>query len=61
VQEHDVPLNPLLERGYRSIGCEPQTRPVGPGEDARAGRWPGTEKNECGIHVVNGKVKRADP
>jgi phosphoadenosine phosphosulfate reductase len=61
VQEHDVPLNPLLERGYRSIGCEPQTRPVGPGEDARAGRWPGTEKNECGIHVVNGKVKRANP
>ncbi len=60
VQEHDVPLNPLLERGYRSIGCEPQTRPVGPGEDARAGRWPGTEKNECGIHVVNGKVKRAN-
>ncbi len=61
VQEHDVPLNPLLEKGYRSIGCEPQTRPVGPGEDGRAGRWPGTEKNECGIHVVNGKVKRANP
>jgi phosphoadenosine phosphosulfate reductase len=37
-KEHDVPLNPLLEQGYKSIGCEPCTRPVAEGEDARAGR-----------------------
>jgi len=58
-REHDVPMNPLLGMGYRSIGCEPQTRPVQEGEDARAGRWDGSEKTECGIHVANGKVGRA--
>ncbi len=61
VREHDVPLNPLLKMGYRSIGCEPCTRPVAPGEDARAGRWPGTGKTECGLHFVGGAVKRAEP
>lgn len=60
VREHDVPLNPLLSQGYRSIGCAPQTRPVKAGEDPRAGRWPGTDKDECGIHMVNGEVRRAD-
>lgn len=60
VEERDLPLNPLLSRGYRSIGCAPQTRPVSEGEDERAGRWPGMEKTECGIHIVNGKVRRAD-
>lgn len=59
VREHDVPMNPLLKMGYRSIGCEPQTRPVGEGEDARAGRWADLEKTECGIHIVNGKVGSA--
>jgi phosphoadenosine phosphosulfate reductase len=54
VVENDVPLNPLISRGYRSIGCEPCTRPVAPGEDARAGRWAGTGKTECGIHIVGG-------
>lgn len=57
--EHDVPMNPLLKMGYRSIGCEPQTRPVQEGEDARAGRWADSEKTECGIHIANGKVGRA--
>ena len=61
VRRHDVPLNPLLSMGYRSIGCEPCTRPVAPGEDARAGRWPGSEKTECGLHYVGGAVKRAVP
>jgi phosphoadenosine phosphosulfate reductase len=61
VREHDVPLNPLLSMGYRSIGCEPCTRPVAPGEDPRAGRWPGLEKTECGLHFVGGAVKRAVP
>lgn len=60
VREYDVPTNPLLSQGYRSIGCAPQTRPVGAGEDPRAGRWPGMEKDECGIHVANGKVRRAN-
>jgi phosphoadenosine phosphosulfate reductase len=61
VRRHDVPLNPLLSMGYRSIGCEPCTRPVAPGEDARAGRWPGMDKTECGLHFVGGAVKRANP
>jgi phosphoadenosine phosphosulfate reductase len=60
-RENGVPLNPLLSRGYRSIGCWPQTRPVDEGEDARAGRWSDSDKTECGIHVVNGKVRRAVP
>jgi phosphoadenosine phosphosulfate reductase len=61
VRQYDVPLNPLLSMGYRSIGCEPCTRPVAPGEDARAGRWPGMDKTECGLHFVGGAVKRANP
>ena len=61
VRRHDVPLNPLLGMGYRSIGCEPCTRPVAPGEDARAGRWPGMEKTECGLHFVGDAVKQASP
>ena len=59
IEEHDVPVNPLLKKGYRSIGCEPQTRPVAPDEDYRAGRWSGTEKTECGLHWVGGQVGRA--
>jgi phosphoadenosine phosphosulfate reductase len=50
ITEHQVPVNPLLELGYGSIGCAPCTRPVAPGEDARAGRWAGKNKIECGIH-----------
>jgi phosphoadenosine phosphosulfate reductase len=59
VREHDVPLNPLLDMGYRSIGCEPQNRPVALGEDARAGRWSGLDKTECGLHIAGGGVRRA--
>ena len=44
------PVHPLAERGYASIGCWPCTRPVGDGEDARAGRWAGSDKTECGLH-----------
>jgi phosphoadenosine phosphosulfate reductase len=58
VRRHDVPLNPLLGMGYPSIGCEPCTRPVAPGEDERAGRWPGLEKTECGLLIVKGTVVR---
>jgi len=48
---HDLPVHPLLGRGYRSIGCAPCTRAVRPGEDARAGRWSWLDKSECGIHA----------
>jgi phosphoadenosine phosphosulfate reductase len=51
IDEHDVPVNPLVELGYASIGCAPCTRPVAPGEDPRAGRWAGLSKTECGIHL----------
>jgi len=47
---HELPTHPLASRGYLSIGCAPTTRPVAPGEDARAGRWAGTQKTECGLH-----------
>jgi phosphoadenosine phosphosulfate reductase len=50
--EHQVPYNPLHDRGYPSIGCAPCTRPVRPGDDPRAGRWAGTNKTECGLHVA---------
>ncbi len=50
VAEHQIPVNPLVEIGFASIGCAPCTRPVAPGEDARAGRWAGRSKTECGIH-----------
>ena len=45
-----LPRHPLVTRGYPSIGCAPCTRAVRPGEDARAGRWAGLAKTECGIH-----------
>ena len=51
ITEHRVPVNPLQEIGYASIGCAPCTRPVAPGEDVRAGRWAGRGKTECGIHA----------
>ncbi|MGC0422842.1 phosphoadenylyl-sulfate reductase [Embleya sp. AB8] len=51
VAEHGVLTNPLLMDGYASIGCAPCTRRVAPGEDARAGRWAGSGKTECGIHA----------
>jgi phosphoadenosine phosphosulfate reductase len=50
-QTHGVPVNPLLADGYPSIGCQPCTRRVEPGEDPRAGRWAGLGKTECGIHL----------
>ena len=50
LRDHDVPNNPLQDRGYTSIGCWPCTRPTQPGEPERAGRWSGTGKTECGLH-----------
>jgi phosphoadenosine phosphosulfate reductase len=55
IREHRIPYNPLKDRGFRSIGCLPCTRPVGSGESDRAGRWIGFEKNECGIHTFLGE------
>ncbi|HIK39413.1 phosphoadenosine phosphosulfate reductase [Thermoleptolyngbya sp. M55_K2018_002] len=51
VAEHSMIYNPLHDQGYPSIGDEPITTPVGEGEDERAGRWRGTGKTECGIHI----------
>jgi phosphoadenosine phosphosulfate reductase len=50
ITKYDVPYNPLHNEGYPSVGCAPCTTPVGIGEDARAGRWRGTVKTECGLH-----------
>ena len=49
--EHGVLVNPLALDGYPSIGCAPCTRRVAPGEDPRSGRWAGSTKTECGLHV----------
>jgi phosphoadenylyl-sulfate reductase (thioredoxin) len=46
-----IPVNPLHQRGFASIGCAPCTTPVRPGEDPRAGRWRGRAKTECGLHL----------
>ncbi|MBK5961544.1 phosphoadenosine phosphosulfate reductase [Rhodoplanes elegans] len=48
---HDLPEHPLAAQGYPSIGCVPCTSPVDAGEDGRAGRWRGSEKTECGLHM----------
>jgi len=54
IREHDVPYNALHDRGFISIGCEPCTRPVNPGQHEREGRWWWEEetKKECGLHVA---------
>jgi len=51
IKENDVPTNPLHDQGFPSIGCWPCTRPVAAGQDDRSGRWAGTEKKECGLHI----------
>ncbi len=51
IHDNDVPYNPLHDQGYPSIGCQPCTTRVAEGEDPRAGRWRGRQKNECGLHV----------
>lgn len=52
IDRHGLPHHPLVAEGYPSIGCAPCTSPVADGEDARAGRWRGLAKTECGIHTV---------
>ena len=51
VADYQIMENPLIELGYRSIGCKPCTRPVADHEDDRAGRWQGRAKVECGLHI----------
>ena len=60
IRTNSVPYNPLHDRGYPSIGCEPCTRAIQPGEDVRAGRWwwENPDSKECGLHVVDGKLIR---
>jgi phosphoadenosine phosphosulfate reductase len=50
IADNGILVNPLLFDGYGSVGCAPCTRRIAPGEDARAGRWAGTNKVECGLH-----------
>lgn len=50
IQTHDVPVNPLREQGYPSIGCWPCTSRADGTSSARDGRWSGTERTECGLH-----------
>jgi phosphoadenosine phosphosulfate reductase len=52
IYQNGIPYNELHDRGFPSIGCMPCTRAAGSGEDARAGRWAGTGKSECGLHVA---------
>ncbi len=52
LEAHALPRHPLVAKNYPSIGCIPCTSPVKPGEDARAGRWRGRAKVECGLHTL---------
>jgi phosphoadenosine phosphosulfate reductase len=51
IEDNGILVNPLQYDGYPSIGCEPCTQRVAPGEDPRSGRWAGTGKSECGINL----------
>jgi phosphoadenosine phosphosulfate reductase len=53
---HDLPAHPLVAFGYPSVGCWPCTSPVEDGQDVRAGRWAGSDKTECGIHVERARA-----
>lgn len=57
IQQHHIPVNPLHQKGFVSIGCAPCTRAIKPGEDFRAGRWwwEDASKKECGLHTHSNK------
>jgi phosphoadenosine phosphosulfate reductase len=59
--EHGLPAHPLVAQGYPSVGCWPCTKPVDETEDVRAGRWAGSQKTECGIHVARAPGAVANP
>lgn len=56
IAREKIPYNPLHDRGYRSIGCWPCTKPSGHGDNERSGRWTGFDKSECGIHTFLGNA-----
>ncbi len=59
LDEHDLPRHPLVAQGYPSIGCAPCTAPAAANAPTRSGRWQGSGKSECGIHVTpGGQVRR---
>ena len=60
IKTHNIPYNTLTEQGFVSIGCEPCTRAIKPGEDFRAGRWwwEDGDKKECGLHVQSNAAKQ---
>jgi len=58
LDRHALPRHPLVARGFPSLGCAPCTGPAAPGEHPRAGRWRGTDKQECGLHIEGGRVTR---
>jgi phosphoadenosine phosphosulfate reductase len=60
IHVNEIPYNALHDRGYPSIGCVPCTRAVTAGEDERAGRWSGSGKLECGIHVNAPLIKESN-
>jgi phosphoadenosine phosphosulfate reductase len=53
IKKNNLPYNSLLDKGFTSIGCEPCTRAIKPGEDLRAGRWWWEQdgNKECGLHI----------
>jgi phosphoadenosine phosphosulfate reductase len=60
IHVNEIPFNPLHDVGYRSIGCIPCTRPISPDEEERAGRWAGSDKLECGIHINAPLIKESN-
>ena len=58
-ERHGLPPHPLVAQGFPSIGCWPCTHPAGPSEDSRAGRWRGSAKTECGIHLIGAATPAA--
>lgn len=58
MRKHKLPTHPLLAFGFLSVGCSPCTSKVNEGEDPRAGRWRESDKDECGIHFLDGKWVR---
>jgi phosphoadenosine phosphosulfate reductase len=59
IRENDVPYNDLHDNGFPSIGCTNCTRAIHAGEDPRAGRWSGTDKDECGLHILDDEAAKA--
>ena len=62
IKKNDVPYNKLHDKNFPSIGCEPCTRAIKPGEDFRAGRWwwEKPEKRECGLHISDEELLKKD-